>query len=144
MKQKLKNVIQEDAKSFTAQQLYIDGMCFLRNDLIEIINRQMSRDYKIEFGYEFIKLVKDFIKQFCKIYKSKNNKLKYIEKINDDIEEIDIMIEIISTLKLTDTYNWVGLTEGQIINIRKNWGKILNHYEKYENWILKNYSEKAN
>lgn len=120
MKPDLKTIIQKDKKSYTAQQLYIDGMNFLRNDLIEIINRQMSRDYKIEFGYEFIKYVKDFIRQFCKCYKD-TDKEKYFSRIEDDIIEINIMIEMISTLKLDDKYNWVGLTTGQIINIRKNW-----------------------
>lgn len=137
MKPDLKTIIQKDKKSYTAQQLYIDGMNFLRNDLIEIINRQMSRDYKIEFGYEFIKYVKDFIRQFCKCYKD-TDKEKYFSRIEDDIIEINIMIEMISTLKLDDKYNWVGLTTGQIINIRKNWGNILNHYESYKNWIIKN------
>lgn len=139
MKPDLKTIIQKDKKSYTAQQLYIDGMNFLRNDVIEIINRQMSRDYKIEFGYEFIKYIKDFIRQFCKCYKD-TNKEKYFSRIEDDIIEINIMIEMISTLKLNDPYNWIGLTKGQIINIRKNWGNIISHYESYKNWIIKNYT----
>ena len=45
----LKTIVQEDKKTVNIPQLYICGMDFLRYDIIEILNRQMSRDYKIEF-----------------------------------------------------------------------------------------------
>ena len=90
----LKTIVQEDKKTVNIPQLYICGMDFLRYDIIEILNRQMSRDYKIEFGYEFVKYIKDFIKNFYKAYES-DDKLKYFDKIDDDILEINIMIDMI-------------------------------------------------
>lgn len=132
----LKTIVQEDNKTINIPQLYISGMDFLRYDIIEILNRQMSRDYKIEFGYEFVKYIKDFIKNFYKAYIS-DDKLKYFDKIDDDILEINIMIDMIEILKRNDPYNWVGFTEGHIINIRKNWGKLISQYDKYKSWYLK-------
>ena len=133
----LKTIIQQDNKIPSETQLYIEGMDLLRNDVIQFINPNMSRDYKIEFGYEFIHGIKEFIKQFYKYYQDPDHNQEYIDKIENAIVDVNISLDMLDTLKNNDKFNWVGLTKGQLINIKKNWGKLISQYKKYKTWVQK-------
>ena len=133
------------SKSPIDTQLFTDCNCLL-NDVIFTINENMSNDLKQEFGYDFIKLLREIMICFAKSYLYKDNELKqkYADSIYDITIDIDVYLNIFEVYKKSDKSNKLGISTNKLLELRKAIGKIELHFEKWRISIYTKHNEETN